>query len=364
MEEKFKKIFDLASKRDEFRIYEGDDLSMGSVPPYGISSGLPELDLYLGRKGGLPAAKIIEYWGPTASGKTTAALHAAAEWQKKGGLVIFIDAEQGLSPERFRNIGGKPENVVVHNTLTIEEIFDVLLMYTGEVDVETRKKSQIGLLEDFDVPVLFIVDSVTSVSVLADMKNKMADEIRVGQEARQIKRGLRRINPVLSSLKCKPSIIFITHAVAKIGGGFGKKSDSGGGSGIKFYSSVRVQFTAIQQTRDPKTKERTGMRTAVEVCKLKGGHLEYDKFNLDLTNEMGFDHFESMKGAMLATNFAKRPTTQSIMFLPSTKLEVQIKSTEFREYVEANGGYDEVYGNWKRWCIRNGYMSLWGGTDS
>lgn len=366
MNEKFQGLFNAVQKEKQFLTYAGDDLSMGSIPPYGISSGLAQLDLYLGRKGGLPSSKIIEYWGPEWSGKTTAALHAAAEWQKKDGLVIFVDAEQGFSPERFRQIGGRPEDILVHNCLTIEEIFDVILYYVGEVDVETKKKSKPGILAGFKAPVLFIVDSVTSVSVMADAQGSMTKEKRVGMEAQQIKRGLRRINPVLSGHSSRPTVIFITHAVSKIGVMFGKKSDSGGGRGLKFMSTVRVSFTNTGDLKGESKDERKGNHTLIEVTKFRGD-LQYKKFTVSLTNEMGFDHYESLKEAMLATSFAKRPaSSQVVTILPGTgAYETQVKQTEFRLWVDSqDGGYDSVYTAWKKWCIRANIIHPWGGKNS
>ena len=183
MDDKFEEFFKKVQKNKDFMTYAGDDLSMGSVVPYGVSSGIPELDLYLGRKGGLPAGKVIEYYGFSMVGKTTAALQAAAEWQKRGGLVIFIDNEQSYSPERFRQLGGVPENLLKHEVNTIEQTFDVIYYYLGTIEGKASKKAQRGLLDDFDKPVLIIVDSVTGVPTQADTEGNLEKSERPGFEA-------------------------------------------------------------------------------------------------------------------------------------------------------------------------------------
>jgi RecA/RadA recombinase len=362
MDEKFKKLFDLTKKNDALTVFAGDDLSMGSVAPYGISTGIAELDLYLGAKAGLPASKVIEFFGKQMCGKTTAALQAAAEWQKRGGLVIFIDTEKSFDPKRARELGCVPEDIFKHEADTIEEIFKVMIHYFGDIDVETKKKSKKGTLDGADFPVLVIVDSVTGVPTIADAQGDIDASDRPGFEAKQIKRGLKKVNPILSQLTCKPTIIFINHAIAKIGA-FGKKTDSGGGMGIKFYSTVRVEFTAISAIKNKTTGERLGQKIKVFIEKLKGGHLTAPDMTLDLTNDLGFDRYESLKLAMISTGFAARPAgAQVVTILPGTPHELQFKQTDFRKWVEETS-YDEVYNKWRKWCVKEGYLQPWGGDS-
>ncbi len=363
MDPRIEKLFNTVKKNDSLTVFKGDDIKMGSVAPYGISTGLAELDLYLGRKGGLPASKVIEFYGKPMCGKTTAALQHAAEVQKREGLVIFIDTEKSYTPARARELGCVPENILKHEADTVEDIFKVMHNYFGEPDVEgTKKKAKKGLLEDFEKPVLVIVDSVTGVPTLGDVQGDIDHNDRPGHEAKQIKRGVRKINPMLSDLKCKPSVIFITHSVAKIGG-FGKQSDSGGGLGIKFYASARIEFAHIANLKGA-NDERKGQKIRICIEKLKGGHLEFPNLNVELTNEMGFDRYESLKLAMCATGFAARPSgSRTITILQGTEFEVQIPQVNFREWVEETS-YDEVYQKWRRWCIQQGFLEPWGGVDS
>lgn len=348
-------IFNLAKKSKDITasLYAGDDLSMGSVSPYGVSSGLAELDLFLGGRGGYPAGKIVEFYGKPMCGKTTAALQAAAEWQKRGGLVVFVDSEISFDPARARQLGVVPEDVLKFEVDTVEQIFETVL---GVFDM--LKKGE------FDRPVLIIVDSVTGVPTLADVEGDIDKNDRPGYEAKQIKRGTKKVNSHLANLDAKPTVIFINHSISKIGG-FGKQTDSGGGLGIKFYAAVRVEFTGIGNIKDDKSDKdkRTGQKVKIHIEKLKGGALAFPDFFVELTNDHGFDKYESLKLAMCATNFASRPkSSQVITFLPETAHEEQIKQVDFRIWLDQHGGYDKVYLTWRKWCIKQQIIDPWGGA--
>lgn len=362
MDEKFAKIFDLA-KKDHANLYTGDDIHMGSVAPYGISSGLAVLDLHLGGRGGIPASKVIEFYGKPFCGKTTLALQHAAEVQKRGGLVVFLDTEKSFDPLRAKQLGVNVENIHKPEVDTVESIFKILEDYLGDIEVDTKKKTKPGYLDEVDYPVLFIVDSITGVPTIADLQGEIENEARVGHEAKMIKRGLRRINPILSELKCKPSIIFINHAIAKIGG-FGPPggSDSGGGNGIKYYASIRIELAHLSNVNQGKdeNKVRTGQKVAIGIKKLKGGHLTVPSFTEELTNKIGFDKYESLKEAMCITHYANRPkSSQTLTIRPDTEQQEQIRNVDFVAWVDQKG-YDEVYGEWRRWAIANGWLLPWG----
>ena len=109
---------------------------------------------------------------------------------------------------------------------------------------------------------------------------------------------------------------------------------------------------------------RTGQKVKILIEKLKGGHLEFPDLTAELTNERGFDQYESLKLAMIATGFADRPkSSQTITVLPGTQYETQFKQTDFMTWVEQQGGYDTVYQNWRRWCISEGALEPWGGVQ-
>lgn len=357
MNDDIAKLFKLVEKAvgtdedGDRKVFKGDDLSMGSVAKYGVPSGIPEMDLYLGQKGGYPAGKIIEFFGKPMCGKTTAALHAAAEWQKRAGVVMFVDTEQSYTPQRARELGCNPEEIIKVDARTVEDIFETI-----KNTFDSLKSS------GFDKPFLVIVDSVNGVPTHSDVNGDLEHHERVGFEAKQIKRGVRQVNPMLDKIPCQPSIIFINHAVTQIGKMFGKQTDSGGGLGIKFYASVRVEFAGLGFFKD-KSGERLGQKVAVEIIKLKGGQLGFPKFNVQLNNRDGFDKYGSLMTAMIATGLAKRPKSSSVVtILGDTDLEVQVKTTEWKEWVDNQGGYDKVYGAWRDWASKAKILKPWGGT--
>lgn len=349
----FEKLFGLIKKDlGEDKIYKGNDLTMGSIPKYGIPSGLPKLDVYLGGKGGFPAGKIIEFYGFERCGKTTAALHAAVEWQHRGGTVMFIDTEMSFDPARARKIGVNPDvNFIRSAASTVEEIFEQIL---GTMDILEAS--------NYQEPFLFIVDSVNGVPTKADAERDIQENERVGLEAKQIKRGIRKVNPGLDRLDCRPTVIFINHAVSKIGG-FGKKSDSGGGHGIKFYASVRLEFAHMGLTTDKKEGRRLGQKIKISIEKLKGGEIEFSGFDAELTNAHGFDKWKGLKEAMVATGFAYLPKGGKVItILKDTAHEAQVGTTTFAEWVEQQpGGYNAVYAAWRKWSISQGIIKPWGG---
>lgn len=347
---KVAELFNLLKKDKDLgdQVFLGDDITMDSVAPYGVSTGIPLLDLYLGGKGGLPAGKIVEFYGFERCGKTTAALQTAAEWQKKNGQVFFIDTEKSFDANRARQLGVDPSTVVVQAADTVEQIFAHIIN-----NLEMLKKA------NFTNPVLMIVDSVNGVPTASDVKGNIDDNDRVGFEAKQIKRGCRKINPILSDYECHPTIIFINHAVTKISAYGG--ADSGGGHGIKFYATVRVQFTHIANVRDG--DERKGQKIKLQIVKLKGSGLFQDRLDAVLDNLKGFDKYDSLREAMHVTEFAYRPkSSQTLTLFYKQENQVEIRNVDFEKWCEEQGGYDAVYNTFRKWAIKNGYLTPWGAS--
>jgi RecA/RadA recombinase len=343
------KIFNLLKKDEDIAdsLFAGDDIHMKSIAPYGIPSGLPMLDLYLGYKGGLPASKIVEYYGAPMTGKTTAALQAGAEWQQRGGLVFFHDTEESFSPRRAMEVGLNPKEVIKHEPETMEETFEYMIK-----DMDALEET------GYDKPVLFIVDSVTGVPTQADADGDISSNERPGFEAKQIKRGIKKVNPKLGNMKSKPTIIFINHIISTFNT-YGKQSASGGGKGIKFYAAVRVEFKHSGQLKDG--ERRTGQKIAIEIEKLKGGHLEYPKFFANLTNACGFDKAEGLYKVMLATGYAHSPgKKQTTTILTGTDAEEEFKNKNFNEWVQSKGGYEKVYAAWRKHATAAGTLIPWG----
>jgi hypothetical protein len=193
----------------------------------------------------------------------------------------------------------------------------------------------------------------------------MMDHVQVGFEAKQIKRGTRILNSKLNSIPCQPTVIFINHVVAKIGVTFGKQTDSAGGSGPKYYATTRIEFAALGWVKDPKTSARLGQKVKVNIEKLKGGQILFPQFDIVLNNKNGFDKRGSLRDAMIASGFAEKPKgSKVITLLPGAKHEVQIKTTEWDEWVDnQKGGYDAVYLEWRRWAVKEGILKPWGGNQ-
>jgi recombination protein RecA len=211
-----------------------------------IPSGSPSLDLALGI-GGYPRGRVVEIYGPEASGKTTLTLHAVAEIQKQGGVAAFIDAEHALDVGYARKLGVKVDDLLVSQPDTGEqalEIADVLLR-SGAVD-------------------LVVVDSVAALVPKAEIEGEMGDQ-HMGLQARLMSQALRKLTGTVS--KSNATIIFINQIRMKIGVMFGNPETTTGGNALKFYASVRLDVRRIAAIKEG--EEVIGSRTRVKVVKNK-----------------------------------------------------------------------------------------------
>ncbi len=184
-----------------------------------VSSGAISLDMALG--GGYPKGRIIEIYGPESSGKTTLCLHAAAEFQKAGGTVAFIDAEHALDPDYAEKVGVNTDELLLSQPDSGEQALDITeaLVRSGGVD-------------------LIIVDSVAALTPRAEIEGDMGDS-HMGLQARLMSQALRKLTSTAS--KMGTTIIFINQIRMKIGVMFGNPETTTGGNALKFYSSVRVE---------------------------------------------------------------------------------------------------------------------------
>jgi recombination protein RecA len=211
-----------------------------------FSSGSPSIDLALGI-GGYPRGRVVEIYGPEASGKTTLALHAVAEVQKAGGVAAFVDAEHALDIGYARRLGVRVEELLVSQPDTGEqalEIVDVLLR-SGAIDV-------------------VVVDSVAALVPRAEIEGEMGDH-HVGLQARLMSQALRKLTGTVS--KSQATVIFINQIRMKIGVMFGNPETTTGGNALKFYSSVRLDVRRIAALKDADAV--VGNRTRVKVVKNK-----------------------------------------------------------------------------------------------
>ncbi|KKR44978.1 MAG: RecA protein, recombination protein RecA [Microgenomates group bacterium GW2011_GWC1_41_20] len=194
-----------------------------------ISTGSIALDLSLG-VGGLPRGRIIEIYGPEASGKTTLALSVVAEAQKRGGQCAFVDAEHALDPQRAEILGVDLDNLLMSQPDTGEQALEITetLIRSGAIDV-------------------VVVDSVAALVPRAELEGEMGDSV-MGMQARLMSQALRKLTGAIS--KSKTVLIFTNQLRQKIGIMFGNPETTPGGLALKFYSSVRIDLRRIEVLKD------------------------------------------------------------------------------------------------------------------
>ncbi len=212
-----------------------------------IPSGSILLDAALG-VGGYPKGRIIEIYGPESSGKTTLALHAIAESQKKGGIAAFIDAEHALDPAYARNLGVNIDELWVSQPDTGEQALEIAesLVRSGAVDV-------------------IVVDSVAALTPQAEIEGEMGDS-HMGLQARLMSQALRKLTATIS--KSGSCLIFINQIRMKIGVMFGNPETTTGGKALKFYSSIRLEVRKVE-TISKGSEDATGNVVRVKVVKNK-----------------------------------------------------------------------------------------------
>jgi len=194
-----------------------------------ISTGALALDLALGA-GGLPRGRIVEIYGPEASGKTTVCLHLIAEAQKTGGTAAFVDAEHALDPERAQAIGVDLDNLIVSQPDSGEQALEIAetLIRSGGVDV-------------------IIIDSVAALTPKAEIEGEMGDAV-IGLQARLMSKAMRKLTSIIN--KSRTVVVFTNQLRMKIGVMFGNPETTSGGQALKFYSSVRIDMRKIGNIQD------------------------------------------------------------------------------------------------------------------
>jgi len=211
-----------------------------------ISSGSLGLDIALGI-GGFPRGRVIEIYGPESSGKTTLALHAVAEAQKKGGIVAYIDAEHALDPIYARKLGVDVDELLISQPDTGEQALEITdtLVRSGGIDV-------------------VVIDSVAALTPKAELEGEMGDQLP-GLQARLMSQALRKLTGSIS--RSNSLVIFINQIRMKIGIMFGNPETTTGGNALKFYSSIRLDIRRIGAIKD--RDEVIGNQTRVKVVKNK-----------------------------------------------------------------------------------------------
>ncbi|MGA3401088.1 MAG: recombinase RecA [Acetobacteraceae bacterium] len=211
-----------------------------------IPSGSLGLDLALGI-GGLPRGRILEIYGPESSGKTTLALHAIAEAQKRGGTCAFVDAEHALDPTYARKLGVDVDNLLISQPDAGEQALEICdtLVRSGAVDV-------------------VVIDSVAALVPRAELEGEMGDS-HMGLHARLMSQALRKLTGSVS--RSNTMLIFLNQIRMKIGVMFGNPETTTGGQALKFYASLRMEIRRIGQIKD--REQVVGNQTRVKVVKNK-----------------------------------------------------------------------------------------------
>jgi recombination protein RecA len=211
-----------------------------------IPTGSMFLDMALGI-GGLPRGRVIEIYGPESSGKSTLALHCAAEAQKRGGVAAFIDAEHALDPEYAKCLGVNVEDLLISQPDSGEQGLQIVesLVRSNQVDI-------------------IIIDSVAALTPKREIAGEIGDQ-HIGLQARLMSQGLRKLSGIAS--KSKTVILFLNQTRMKIGIPFGNPETTPGGLALKFYASVRIRLQRRAQIKQG--DEIIGSRIKAKVVKNK-----------------------------------------------------------------------------------------------
>ena len=243
------KVLQLTLDKIEKSYGKGTIMKLGDKPDSSIeviSSGSIGIDIALG-VGGFPKGRVIEIYGPESSGKTTLALHAIAESQKKGGIAAFIDAEHAFDSSYARKLGVDIENLLISQPDNGEQALEITenLIRSGAIDI-------------------IVIDSVAALTPKSEIDGEMGDS-KMGLHARLMSQALRKLTATISKTGC--CCIFINQLREKIGVMFGNPETTTGGNALKFYASVRIDIRKINQIKEG--EDIVGNRIRVKVVKNK-----------------------------------------------------------------------------------------------
>lgn len=245
-----KAALDMALRQIEKQFGKGSIMKLGeaanSMNIETITTGSLALDIAVG-VGGYPRGRIIEIYGPESSGKTTVALHAIAEVQKRGGQAAFIDAEHALDPIYAQKLGVSIDDLLISQPDTGEQALEIAeaLVRSGAVDI-------------------VVIDSVAALVPKAEIEGDMGDS-HVGLQARLMSQALRKLSGAIS--KSKTIAIFINQIREKVGVMFGNPETTTGGRALKFYSSIRLEVRRAETLKIG--NDMVGSRTKIKVVKNK-----------------------------------------------------------------------------------------------
>ncbi len=244
------KALNVAMQNIEQKFGKGSIMKLGDRPKISgsntISTGSLSLDIALGI-GGVPRGRVIEIFGPEASGKTTLALHIIAEAQKNNGIAAFIDAEHALDPNYAKNIGINIDELIISQPDTGEQALEIAesLVRSNAVDV-------------------IVIDSVAALVPKAEIEGNMGDSY-MGLQARLMSQALRKLTAIIS--KSRTTTVFVNQIREKIGIFFGNPETTPGGRALKFYSTIRMEIR--RRATIKKDEDNIGITVKVKVVKNK-----------------------------------------------------------------------------------------------
>ena len=282
-----------------------------------ISTGSILIDYAIGI-GGFPRGRIIEIYGPEASGKTTLAMHAVAQAQQKGGICAFIDAEHALDPVYASNIGINIDDLIISQPDYGEQALDIaeMLIRSGAVDI-------------------IVIDSVAALVPKAELEGDMGD-VHMGLQARLMSQALRKLTPVVH--KSKTILIFINQVRQNINTmPFGPKETTTGGKALKFYASIRLDVRRLASLK--KNDEYFGNRISVKVVKNKMAP-PFRKVEIDLLFSVGINKELDLLNAALYFNVIKQAGS---WFSFGEKKIAQGRDQTFRRFKENPELFKEIY---------------------
>ncbi|MHC4770646.1 MAG: recombinase RecA [Planctomycetota bacterium] len=249
----------------------------------GIPTGALSLDIALGGSG-IPRGRVVEFYGPESSGKTTLALHVIANAQKTGGVAAFIDAEHALDPTWAKKLGVDVNNLLISQPDTGEQALEIaeMLIRSNAVDI-------------------IVIDSVAALVPAAELQGEMGQS-HVGLQARLMSQALRKLTGVIS--KSKTSLVFINQIRMKIGVMFGNPETTSGGNALKFYSSVRLDVRRISTIKNS-TDEAIGNRVRTRVVKNKVA-APFKKAEFDIMFDSGISYVGDLLDLAVENDIASK----------------------------------------------------------
>lgn len=281
-----KKALEVTFSQIDKQYGKGSVMLLGQSPKGdvdAISTGSILIDKAIGC-GGLPRGRVIEVFGPEASGKTTLALHAIAQAQRAGGVCAFIDAEHALDPTHAQKLGLNIDDLIISQPDFGEQALDIaeMLIRSGAVDI-------------------VVIDSVAALVPKAELEGDMGD-VHVGLQARLMSQALRKLTPIVH--KSKTSLVFINQIRQNISSfAFANKETTTGGNALKFYASLRIDVRRIASLK--KNDVHFGNRVAVKIAKNKMA-APFKRVELDLLFSEGISWELDLLDAALHYEIVKK----------------------------------------------------------